>query len=402
MRRLKILHLIDLEKVGGVESMFVDFIQATPPKGITAEHYTIVDSLDLAPRFVEPVRRCSRLLATPRRWLGFKLPRRPRGIRQWRRMQLIRQVKPDLVLAWNQFTDLGSSGLQLGCPLIYYEHGMSWYTHSQRQLDSFLPHVHGAIAASHAAARMLQLKHGVPFDIRECPNPLRRGMSSAAIEPKARNPLRPLRIGIAGRLVPLKAVPLVVLAVKHLLARGIAAEAVIAGEGPEKGVLETLIRREGLEPHVRLLGLVDDMPAFYRDIDVFVSTSMHETMPLVCLEAMAYGVPVIASRVDGFPEIVRSGYNGLLLDPKLGVHEYGVLTGASTSFSNTVYAPDLDALIPTALLSPEQIADAVVCIAANNDEYKKFSTAALSSLAEVRDYSQYLDGLYGCLLDYLN
>ena len=311
---LRIAHLIDLDKVGGVESMYVDFLRATPPDGLPVRHFTIADSPRLAPRFLAPVLQASEWLATPRHWGPLKLPRRPRALRAARRLQLIRRARPDLVIAWNQFTDFRRDRLDLGCPLVYYEHGMSWYSHAPGLLAGFLPHVSLGIGVSRAATRMLALKHAPAFPLALCRNPVRPGLLPP-LPPRRDLPTggRPLRLGVAGRLVPLKAVGLAVLAVKELRARGVAAELLVAGSGPEQAAIEALIRREGLGAHVRLLGLVADMAGFYRDLDLFLSTSMHETMPLVCLEAMAWGLPVIASRVDGFPEVVQDGVNGRLV-----------------------------------------------------------------------------------------
>lgn len=137
MIRLRIAHLIDLDRVGGVETMYADLIQASPPPGFEVEHHTIADSLNIAGRFAEPVRRCSRSVSSPKVWHGLKLPRKPYALRAYNRLARIRAVRPDLVLAWNQFTDFRLQSFDLGCPLVYYEHGMSWYQHSARQLQGF-------------------------------------------------------------------------------------------------------------------------------------------------------------------------------------------------------------------------------------------------------------------------
>jgi glycosyltransferase involved in cell wall biosynthesis len=65
---------------------------------------------------------------------------------------------------------------------------------------------------------------------------------------------------------------------------------------------------------VRLHGFRSDVEAFLQRADVFVSSSVSEQMPLSFLEAMARGLPVVASRVGGVPEIVDDGATGLLFD----------------------------------------------------------------------------------------
>jgi glycosyltransferase involved in cell wall biosynthesis len=58
------------------------------------------------------------------------------------------------------------------------------------------------------------------------------------------------------------------------------------------------------------------MPGFYNGLDCFVLASLSETFPITLLEAMACGVPVVATRVGGIPEIVDDGKNGILIPPR--------------------------------------------------------------------------------------
>ncbi|MCP9757723.1 glycosyltransferase [Aquitalea sp. S1-19] len=397
MKHLRIAHLIDLDKVGGVETMFADFIQAPPPLGLEVEHYTIADSLNMAPRFREPVANASRLLVSPKQIGLVKLPRKPRAVRAWRRLALIRRIQPDLILVWNQFTDFGATGKKLPCPVIYYEHGMSWYSHSQHQLDCFFPYVTAAIGASRAASRMLQLKHKFEQSVAICRNPVRPGLLPSISVARKLNSDRVFRLGVAGRLVPLKAVGLLVLTVKLLLEQGVDVEAVIAGQGPEQDAIERLILSEGLADKVKLLGVVDDMPMFYNGIDLFVSTSMHETMPLVCLEAMAHGIPVVCSNIDGYPEIVADGETGFCLKPSLSIEHYRNDTNASVEFSTEVYDPKHDTLVPTKLLNPKDVADVVNFLLKSSTLYDEMSRKAIKRARSGFFYNEYLRSMYSVL-----
>ena len=72
-RPLRIAHLIDLAKVGGVETLYADFIQAPHPDGVPVAHFTVLDSPRMAARFVQPVQQYSQQVLSPRQWGGVTL-----------------------------------------------------------------------------------------------------------------------------------------------------------------------------------------------------------------------------------------------------------------------------------------------------------------------------------------
>jgi glycosyltransferase involved in cell wall biosynthesis len=92
-------------------------------------------------------------------------------------------------------------------------------------------------------------------------------------------------------------------------------EFVLAGDGHLRPALETLARRLGLAENTRFLGERSDIPEVMAALDVMVLFSLSESLPNVVLEAMAAGVPVVASRVGGVPELVRHEETGLLITP---------------------------------------------------------------------------------------
>lgn len=87
----------------------------------------------------------------------------------------------------------------------------------------------------------------------------------------------------------------------------------IAGDGECREQLEGLIADLGLEGSVRLLGEVGDVPALLRRASAFVLASLTEGISLTLLEAMARGLPVVATRVGGTPEVVADGQTGILV-----------------------------------------------------------------------------------------
>ena len=94
-------------------------------------------------------------------------------------------------------------------------------------------------------------------------------------------------------------------------------ECAIAGDGPERASLETLIDDLDLQGEVRLLGHLSrqQLDARYAEADLVVLTSRSEGIPLVLMEAMARGRPVLAPAITGIPELVLDGQNGFLYHP---------------------------------------------------------------------------------------
>lgn len=90
----------------------------------------------------------------------------------------------------------------------------------------------------------------------------------------------------------------------------------IAGDGPCRPSLEQLADRLGLMRHVQFLGLVRDVPALLHQARMFVLSSISEGVSLTLLEAMACGLPIVATRVGGTPEVVVDGVTGLLAPPR--------------------------------------------------------------------------------------
>lgn len=119
-------------------------------------------------------------------------------------------------------------------------------------------------------------------------------------------------IGSSGRLFQVKDYPLMVSVAQVLSGQGNISFA-LAGEGPERTKLEVAIREAGLEKSFNLRGHLHAMDDFYRELDVYINTSVHEGIPMTILEAMARGLPVIAPKVGGIPEVVRDGVEGFLV-----------------------------------------------------------------------------------------
>jgi glycosyltransferase involved in cell wall biosynthesis len=119
--------------------------------------------------------------------------------------------------------------------------------------------------------------------------------------------------GTIGRLVPQKRQQDLLLAIERLKKAGRNVGGVLIGEGPERSKLEEKVRALGLEKEIIFTGFCDDTPALYSGLDAFVLCSEREGFPMTLLEAMAAGVPVVATDVGGVSECVEHEKTGLLI-----------------------------------------------------------------------------------------
>ena len=128
----------------------------------------------------------------------------------------------------------------------------------------------------------------------------------------------PLRLLTASDLLPLKGLDILLQAIQILAAQNRPVEWWCAGEGPSREPLEDLANRLRVAGRVRFLGHVPHgSPLFelYRAADIFVMPSRTEGLPNGMLEAMANGLPIVASRVGGIPGALRDGLEGVLSEP---------------------------------------------------------------------------------------
>ncbi len=95
-----------------------------------------------------------------------------------------------------------------------------------------------------------------------------------------------------------------------------AAVLVLVGSGPLEGELRAAVSSQGVGDSVRFLAPRPDLRPAYSAADVFALSSLWEGLPYVILEAMAHGLPVVSTNVDGIPEAVEDGVSGLLVPPR--------------------------------------------------------------------------------------
>jgi glycosyltransferase involved in cell wall biosynthesis len=141
---------------------------------------------------------------------------------------------------------------------------------------------------------------------------------------------------------------------------------VLAGDGPERVAAERLARELGIADRVQFLGYRRDVRRVWEVADVAVLASDYEGTPLALLEAMASGVPAIATSVGGVPDIVHDGVNGILVPPG----------------------------------DPERLGLAMADLLADKSRRRRLSEGALATAANFggNAYVRQIEDLYGSLL----
>jgi colanic acid/amylovoran biosynthesis glycosyltransferase len=125
------------------------------------------------------------------------------------------------------------------------------------------------------------------------------------------------RILTVGRLDNMKGIPVLIEAMAELRRRGAQVELTVVGDGPDRDHLQRLAERAGVGGYIAWPGSVgqDAIRAHYHAADIFCLPSFAEGVPVVLMEAMSTGLPVVANHITGIPELVVNEVNGLLVRP---------------------------------------------------------------------------------------
>ncbi len=310
---LRIAHVVLSMDLGGLESIVLDLVR----EGRRLEQSVAVVCLErpglLAPQVEAQGARLACL-------------DKPSGIRLetfGRLRSLFRELRPDVVHT-HQIGALfyaGPSARRAGVPgVVHTEHGKHYDRRRTRWLGRLAARhasrffcVSADIAASAETSRIVPrhklhvVSNGIDTDR------FRDGDRGSARRALGIPPGAPL-IGTVGRLCEVKRHDLLLRAFQRVRARLGDAHLLLVGDGPWMGRLRELAAGLGLTDRVHFAGYQAEPAPFLQAMDVFALTSESEGMPLVVLEAWAAGVPVVATRVGGLPELIDDGQTGLLVD----------------------------------------------------------------------------------------
>ena len=324
-RKPLIVHVVHRFAVGGMENGVVNLLNRLPNE--FADH-CVVALADADPRFKARLRRADVSVFELHKPPGQTARILPRLYR------LLRQLRPTVVHTRN----VGTLEAQLaawlaGVPVrIHGEHGwdvgdlggtnrrMLWL---RRLLKGF---THHQVALSGPTQRYLVERVGVP---PQCVTNICNGVDTERFSPapdrttlRARlaGPALPdeaFVIGAVGRVAPVKNLPLLIDAFAQVRVRNPAfarlARLAIVGDGPAAPAIREQIRTAGLQKAAWLPGSREDIPDCLRCLDVLCLPSLVEGISNTVLEAMACGIPVVATDVGGNSELVDAGATGQLV-----------------------------------------------------------------------------------------
>ncbi len=207
--------------------------------------------------------------------------------------------------------------------IITHEHGKTlWKRKYQIWFERFVNRFTDIrIAVSEDIRRLrIENEHTPPQKIVTIPNGVDVGKFNGSFSGEhIRNELRvnpkDFIIGTVGRLTPAKAYNVLIDAFEIVHKEIQNSILLFVGDGELKADLERYAVKKDMENHVRFLGARSDIPELLSVFDTFVLSSDREGLPVALLEAMAAGVPVIATAVGGIPEVINDGWNGYLVPP---------------------------------------------------------------------------------------
>lgn len=297
----KIIHVVQHLAPGGIESLTLELLRFANPEDqllVVSLEGTKEQALQLWPRLIEYQDQMIFLNKAPGVQLGlvFTLVKAFKGVR------------PDVVHTHHlgPLMYAGYAAKLAGVPVrIHTEHD-AWHLNDSKhkQLQSILlkaakptivadaSHVKEQLDNLFRYSRTVVIKNGI--DCNKF-NPGSKTLARQCFD----LPLDKLIIGCAGRLETVKDHQTAIKAMKFLPEDSIL---VIAGDGSQREILQTLVETLNLEQRVRLLGQIDQMAHFYQALDVFCMPSLMEGLPLSLLEAQACNIPVVTTDVGAAAE----------------------------------------------------------------------------------------------------
>ncbi|HEX7120379.1 MAG TPA: glycosyltransferase [Longimicrobiales bacterium] len=310
---MTILHVLDLGEIGGLMRVVHALAAGHSARGhdvhVAAVMHADRSDHPLLIRLRDANVRVSPVIVPPR---GYRAERR-------RFAALCHALRPDVVHTHGYRPDLVDAGVarRLGIPVVTTVHGFTgggWRNRLNEWLQRRAIRRFDAVVAVSAAMAERLVREGAPADrviaLRNAwapaTSPLQREAARLALD----LPPDRFHVGWVGRLSREKGPDVLVDALARLADLPLTAS--FLGDGPERRRLEDHTARLALHDRVRWHGTIDDAARVLPAFDVFVLSSRAEGTPIALFEAIAAGVPVVATRVGGVPEVLSHGEAALV------------------------------------------------------------------------------------------
>lgn len=311
-RTLRLLLVVDSLEVGGAERHVADLALA-----LAGEGHDVEVACSVTGALAEPLEGAGvRVRALTRSLVKRRIS--PAYAAKIRR--IVRNERFDLVHAhiYSSAVAAAIATLGSGTPLVITEHTEAlWQGKTARFFSGWASRRARRIIAVSSVIRdrLIERDRVAPERITVIPNAVTPGPGGGADA----DPLPDLGdgpvVGIVARLQPEKGVENFVKAAARVAGSVPEASFIVVGDGPLRDELPALAERLGVRGRIHFLGTRSDVGALMGLMDVIAAPSLSEGAPLVTLEAMAAGVPVVASNVGGIPDQIRHRQEGLLVPP---------------------------------------------------------------------------------------
>ena len=322
---VRLLAVIEASTITGPAKNLLQFAELARAHGSVEVHAAVFQRPEAPTLFLETARRLSipvHVIPEKGRFDSTVLPALA---------GLVRELRPDIVQshAVKSHFVVRKAGIPRLCPWAAFHHGYTTpdlRAQLYNQLDRWSLRAAPQVITVSLPFREELIRKGVaPARIAVVHNAIDPNWGAACRTPEAAAALR-AKLGIAasaqvillvGRFSREKDHLTLLAAVAKLRDGGsVAPHLLLVGDGPERGRIENAIGELGLQGAVTLTGQVPTAEPYYGIADVAVLSSLSEGSPNALLEAMAVGVPVIATWVGGIPEIVKDGESALLIAPR--------------------------------------------------------------------------------------
>lgn len=311
-----VVHLIYRLDFGGLETLLVDCINHMPPERYRHAVVCLTGYTAFADKITRPGVDLYALDKQPGLGLGIHV----------KLFKLLRQLRPAVLHTYNfACAEYAAPAWLAGVPVrVHAEHGRD--ASDPQGLNpkhnflrrALVPFIDRYVPVSHDLHRWLTDVVRIPATKSEL---IMNGVDTVRFAPNLPATTTPWAgedvfvIGTVGRLQDVKDQASLIEAFALLRARGANARARLAvvGDGPLRDKLAQKARKLGVQDLVWFPGARNDIPELMRAFDVFALSSIAEGTPVTLLEAMACGLPVVATKVGGIPEVVQDGVNGALV-----------------------------------------------------------------------------------------